>query len=201
MPISISRSVTVCDGDSKPWVLHDVKIVGGIEFVAMRAADKAFCRFVQSKGVPARSHGNLQCGASAALGKMQALRTTATLQHVATHSAAFSSLFDDPLPTEKEKKRARKEASNQELPDFVEVTLPGFTNDHDALVEPLQVKMVPSIHLGSSLWVELSAPVLAFVKGSLRSALREDIAVRQAPCGCPEHHAERVSGGYVKWMG
>ena len=128
MVITFSRSVSICDGGCKAWAFSELKTIGSTEYIALKASDGSFCRLVQNQHVAARSQSRLQGNASALLSKWQALRTIATLEHVATKSASFSTLFDDPLPTERHKKRARKEAAKQELPNHLDVTLPGCTN-------------------------------------------------------------------------
>ena len=200
MVVSISRSVTLHDEGCQPWTLRGVQDVGGMEFVMLAAADKSFCRFVQSDFGTAQSRRSLQPGASALLNKWQALRTTATLDHVVAHSAAFSSLFDDRLPTEQHKKRARRESTRQELPDAVEIELPEYDDHTGTSFGPRRVKMRPSIVLGSNLWIELTVDNIAFAKGALRMAIGDDAEAQPATNHeCDGRPMEQLAGGYVKW--
>jgi hypothetical protein len=130
----------------------------------------------------------------------KSLRTTATLDHVAAHSAAFSSLFDDRLSTEQTKKRARRESTRQELPDAVEIELPGYDDHTGTSFGPRRVKMRPSIVLGSNLWIELTVDNIAFAKGALRMAIGDDAGTQPATNHeCDGRPMEQLAGGYVKW--
>ena len=65
MVVSISRSVTLHDEGCQPWTLRAVQDVGGTEFAMPAAADKSFCRLMQSDLGTAQSRRSLQPCASA----------------------------------------------------------------------------------------------------------------------------------------
>ena len=108
---------TACDG-IKPWMVQDIQLVNGTDYVTLKASDPDFCRFIVNKG---RSNG----GASSLLHKWQAARTTATLGWCVTLGSHCTSLFDDVLPTAQSRKRAKATAQTQELPPYVPVVIPG----------------------------------------------------------------------------
>ena len=120
------------------------------------------------------------------------MRTTATLDHVVAHLAAFSSLFDDRIPIEQHKKRSRAEPARQELPDAVEVELPGYDDHTGTSFGPRRLKMRPSIVRGSNVGIELTVDNIAFAKEALRMASGDGAEAQPAT----NHECD---GGYVKW--
>ena len=164
--VSFTRCISVsadCDG-AKPWVVKDIQLLNGTDYVTLKASDSEFCKFTVNK---ARFKG----GASAFLHKLQSLRTTATLEWSATVGSHCQSLFEDSvLPTAKARKRAKKSAKTQDLPNYVEVVVPAFEDPAGNMVSDTRVKVLPALDARAAVSVEFTPSVIAIIRAALIAA-------------------------------
>ena len=162
--VTVSRclSISLEGAKCQPWIVQDAVLVNGTEYIHLKSSCSGFCRFVVGK---LRFSG----AGSQSIPELQQQRTVATLEHVVKEDQG-ESIFDDVLPTEKCRKRARKTAlEKQQLPDYVTVHLPDIV-DGDNIIDGVAVKMLPSIDRRAAVHIEVTPQNLAYIRTAANAA-------------------------------
>lgn len=159
MSVNITRCLSVAGGaHAQPWVITDLEIIGGTEFVPLSVCDSGFNRFVTGscKGL----HGK-----SGFLVKLRELRTKATIQACCKQEG--ESLFEQTAAAAKRQRRQSREASCRgDVPSIVEVVAPKVEYD-EAVFEPVTIKMQASLDMHATLRVEVTPAVLEYIKAGI----------------------------------
>ena len=183
--VTLKRTVSIeCSGQNFPWVVSNVQIVDGTEYVALQRRS-GFPRFVSGSWQAARA---LRW---TFLQELMKTRTQATLD-------AMSQTADCPFGTidvtSAAKKRARKDAKTQakcgQMPETVTVALPRITLENDTYLGPISFKMRSSIDIRDAPVVELDAHVLHYIKVGMMMAENSDDA---------NHGKGNSKGEGVRW--
>ena len=154
MSIVIQRCVSITDGDSAAFIVP-VEEYDGIEFIPIASADKSFVRYI---------FGNTKQASIPFLDVLKHERTKATLK-LGDQTDDAPSLFNNTtkaaaLATAKAAKvHCKTMQSLGKLPSTVDVEFPTVGN-----IQGLKVKCITSLDAKTVLRVELSAPVLIYLK-------------------------------------
>ena len=147
--VHFARCVAVtfdgCKG--QPWIVQDIELVSGIEFISLKSSCSGFCRFASGKR---RFSGQ---GGTKVLSELQHKRTTATLEHTVKHNCG-ESIFEELMPTRGARKKAKRNAKSSELPQCVSVTLPAFVNTNGDAINGIEANMIPELDCRNSIPIE-----------------------------------------------
>ena len=145
--------------DTAPWMISDTEVIDGTDFVALKRRDVGFCRFVAGKDwrkIPSMSF----------LNELQRKRTAETIL-----SCQSTSLFDDALPTQAARKRARHDASKKadcgELKPWLSLSLPQLVCDDGTVVPACVIKVKSSLDTKEAVVVDLSVSTLSYIRKAM----------------------------------
>ena len=160
----------------KPWVVGNIDLVGGTEFIRLAQADGNFCRFITGKVVVKKGIFNWS-----GLAALRKLRQAASVAALTTADAVFDN--------EHTRKRQKTEAvkKKDELPPFVVIELPSIDD-----LAALSVKVIPSLDLSAVFSVELKPEVLAHVRALV-------VAGNNVPPQPAVHQRDSLPSSVIRW--
>ena len=176
MVIGIARSLAISDDQAsgKPWIVREVKIVDGIEFIPLRGSDRTFCKFGNDCGTDdlcattdMRKLYSLSPAAVELVRSWQVARTDASIEHVARDSGNVTVMSMNACIPDREKKRARKSHRRSNADFLVDVNI---SDGNSADSSSMFVKMLGSTDAKACCWLEPTQSAIAFLKAALQRA-------------------------------
>jgi hypothetical protein len=158
MGVTIRKTTSIMSDELKvPWVVQDLEIIEGVEFISLVKDDTGFSRFVSGS---TRGIFNMTF-----MNQMKKLRTTAL-------TGARDGAFEDCTPTRWHNELLKQRCKDHGLPDFVEITIPECEHDGHR-VPARRMKVKSSVDDAAALCVELTADNLACIRAGMLASMKE----------------------------
>ena len=178
VPITIQRVLMIKGGGCKRdgWIIGDVEVIDGVDFITLSKKDHGFSRFVSG------SVGGIRD--MTFLDTFRRLRSEASLAF-ASGSNPEESLFDA-APVTNRKARKAKRAEVQDLIDkgdanrTVPVELPEIALDDGFLIPGMTVQCKTAINLQDNVVVALTTEMLTYVRHAMNKSFEAQSRKRSA---------------------
>jgi hypothetical protein len=158
MGVTIRKTTSIMSDELKvPWVVQDLEIIEGVEFISLVKDDTGFSRFVSGS---TRGIFNMTF-----MNQMKKLRTTAL-------TGVRDGAFEDCAPTRWQNELLKQRCKDHGLPDFVEITIPECEHDGHR-VPARRMKVKSSVDDAAALCVELTADNLACIRAGMLASMKE----------------------------
>ena len=153
--VTVARCLSIAGGASAhPWIVSDVEIIGGVEFIQLSVADSGFNRFVA--GTTKGLHGK-----SGFLAKLRELRTHATIQACCKqHDALFGATA---AAAKRQRTQSREAHKRGDVPAVVQVEVPEVEHD-GIIVGPMTIDMQGAIDSAATLRPRAAPEVRTYIK-------------------------------------